>query len=225
VTKSWIEKITQAGTLPEVDPSQFNDPLALKTAWTPAKVGGASFQTYKLVGSGPNRFEFKPTLGAKIFYLFFLFLGLAVLLGFVFRVIFYQDSVWGPLIMVPFIGLVFTALGIFLLYVGLQPRTFDKTIGQYWQGKQPPSPYANPAQQKSSNKASTSTPLSQVHALQIVDEYIRTKNNAYMSYEINLVLKDASRVNVLDHANKEKILEDAETLANFLNVKIWNAAH
>ena len=43
-----------------------------------------------------------------------------------------------------------------------------------------------------------------------------------MSYEINLVCEDASRYNIIDHEHKMSIIEDAETLNDFLGVPLWN---
>ena len=65
------------------DPSKFNDPIAMQTDWTPVKSGGSSFQSHKLVVTDPNRVEFRATIGAKAFYLIFLFAGIAIFLGFV----------------------------------------------------------------------------------------------------------------------------------------------
>jgi hypothetical protein len=42
-----------------------------------------------------------------------------------------------------------------------------------------------------------------------------------MSYELNLVLKDGRRINVVDHGGADKIRTDAATLADFLGVPVW----
>ena len=63
------------------DPARFGDPLALQTEWTPAKRGGTNFRTHKLASIGPNRIEFRPTIGAILFYLLFFFMGLGVLVA------------------------------------------------------------------------------------------------------------------------------------------------
>ena len=49
-----------------------------------------------------------------------------------------------------------------------------------------------------------------------------TKNSSFTSYEINLILKDWSRINVIDHWNKNAILEDAKILWDFLRVRVWD---
>ena len=68
-----------------VDPLTFNDPVAEKTSWGPAKRGGASFCAHKLVEKAHYRIEFPLVFGAILFYLAFLLTGLGVLIGFSFK--------------------------------------------------------------------------------------------------------------------------------------------
>ncbi len=55
-----------------------------------------------------------------------------------------------------------------------------------------------------------------VYALQIIAESIKSKDSRYVSYELNLVLKDATRINLVDHGWYEQLREDADTLSNVL---------
>ncbi|RWX50781.1 hypothetical protein VU01_12641, partial [Candidatus Electrothrix marina] len=48
--------------------------------------------------------------------------------------------------------------------------------------------------------------------------------SSYCSYEINLVLQDGSRINVVDHGKKNRIREDAHALAEFLGKPLWDAS-
>lgn len=57
--------------------------------------------------------------------------------------------------------------------------------------------------------------LSDVHVLQILSEYVNGKSS-FTSFELNLILKDSTRVNVIDHGNLEEIRNNAQTLANTL---------
>ena len=63
--------------------------------------------------------------------------------------------------------------------------------------------------------------LSQIHAIQIIPEWVSGKNS-FVSYEINIVLKDFSRHNIVDHGNIKKIREDAEKISMFLGVRMWD---
>lgn len=43
-------------------------------------------------------------------------------------------------------------------------------------------------------------------------------------YEINLVLADGSRINLVHHGARSIISEDAKTLGSFLEVPVWDAS-
>jgi hypothetical protein len=47
--------------------------------------------------------------------------------------------------------------------------------------------------------------------------------NSYYSYELNLVLDDGSRINVVDHGNLDRLRSDAQTLSRFLDKPVWDA--
>jgi len=59
--------------------------------------------------------------------------------------------------------------------------------------------------------------------LQLLSEYVSGDKSSYYSYELNLVLDEASRINVVDHENLEQLRGDARTLAQFLDKLLWDA--
>ena len=65
--------------------------------------------------------------------------------------------------------------------------------------------------------------LHTISALQIIKERIQTKNSSYKSYELNIVMEDGKRFNVIDHGNYEAVKADAKTIADFLGVPYWDA--
>ena len=75
-----------------------------------------------------------------------------------------------------------------------------------------------------SNNQHALTHLSEVKAIQVLRERISSKNGSYYSYEINLVLADASRINVIDHGKHEAVIDDAELLATTLGVPLWDGS-
>ena len=200
------------------DPSQLNDPVAMQTSWTPAKSGGANFQTHKLVKVNTYRLEFRASIGAKLFYLIFLLVGIGVLIGVSFVKLssgglsFNIDTIM-PLAM----GLIFTVIGGAMVYFGTRPIVFDKTKGAFWKARQ--SPAALSMKQDRKHFAE----LERIHALQLIAEYVRGNKTSYYSYELNLVLGNGDRVNVIDHSNESKLREDARTLSAFLEKPVWDA--
>ncbi|MBL1214362.1 MAG: hypothetical protein HND52_13470 [Ignavibacteriae bacterium] len=217
--KELLEKIqTLSRTQTPFDVSRFNDPVAEKTLWTPAKGGGANFKTHNLVKVDYSRIEFRSSVGAKLFYLIFLLVGLGVMIGVSVSKI--SDGTfgfnWETFLMLTF-GSIFAGVGGGLLYYGSAPVVFDKKAGYFWKGRKSPREVFNKSSIKHLAK------LEDVHAIQLISEFVWGNKSSYHSYEINLVLKDASRINVIDHGNIKSIRENAETLSAFLDKPVWYA--
>ena len=92
-----------------------------------------------------------------------------------------------------------------------------KKIGAYWKGRKSPREVFNKSELKNFAE------LDDVHAIQLISEFVRGNKTSYHSYELNLVLQDGKRLNVIDHGNKNVIKENAETLSKFLDKPIWDA--
>ena len=137
--------------------------------------------------------------------------GLVVLLGLVTFVGPFIREEASPL-WLHLVGVGFMALGVGLWIKADQRRIFDKELGYYFRGKT----------LKNDSSTSTSIPLHDIVAFQILMEHVKGGKSDYKSYELNLVLKDGSRIMVLDHADKDQIKEDTAQLSAFLNVPIWH---
>ena len=200
-----------------IDPSKFSDPVADSTEWGPAKRGGSSFKTHKLVYFDGQRVEFKGSTGAKVFSMIFFLVGLGFIVG---SSIFFttgNNREFEIPMIIPFIfGLIFATIGFFMYRSMTSPIVFDKTLGHFWKGRKSPREVFN------IDSIKVHTKLDQIHAIQILSEYCHTDKSHYYSYELNLILKDSSRINVIDHGNLKTLREDANTLADFLGVPIWD---
>ena len=64
-----------------VDASKFNDPVALRTDWTPTRSGNSSIRTHKLVVNTPEQLKFKATLNAQLIYVIIFLFGAGFLYG------------------------------------------------------------------------------------------------------------------------------------------------
>lgn len=219
-----LDKIKAAFKKPEINPGDFNDPIAEKISWAPLNGGGTNFKTRKFVQVNPNRVEFKKTIMMKIFPWIFICFPIIV-----FSIILYNgeialnsQNIASPENLVVLVPFVFIGGGIFLLLKTNKSIVFDKRYGYYWKGKSEPETY-----NLSANK--NFIRLSDIHAIQLIREYIRSSSgssssgSSYYSYELNLILKDERRINVIDHGHKRSIIEDSQLLSDFLHVPVWNA--
>lgn len=206
------------GVCHTVDPSRFRDPLAMETEWTPAVSGGASFGTHKLVKVGSDRMEFRATGGARLFSFAFILIGAGVMIGFLVAGMSTGGMAFNPGAILPAgLGLVFICLGVYLLHQGTIPIVFDRRLGFFWKGREAPNEVVDWKNIKCCAK------MDNIHALQLIFEYCRGNKSSYYSYELNLVLKDGRRINVVDHGNRNRLKEDAAMLSGFLEKPVWDA--
>jgi len=193
------------------DPSTLKDEIALKTSWSPANTGGANFGSHRLKQVSDQRIEFRVKKRLMMFAYIFIFCGLGVM------ALFIGEGMTGDIVMlyigIPFGG-AFLAVGIFLRrYLG-RKIIFDKQTGQFQKGHK--------------GHFSEHCLLSDIHAIQLLREYIHSSDDddndtSYYSYELNLVLRDASRLNVIDHGNLSDIYYGADVLSAYLNIPVWDA--
>lgn len=211
--KKWVKTV---GSIEPFDATRFNDPLAESIEWAPQKRGGSNFHTHKMVAVDSHRLEFRPTLGAKLFS------GLFITVGVGFPVLFLtagsdspdMESVWGVLGILLF-GALFAGVGGWIFYSMAKPRVFDKYTSMYWKGHKKPDYIYRPEDEENAAM------ISNIYAIQLIREYVKSDKSSYYSYELNLVLDDGRRLNVIDHGNKNEILEDARELGEFLDVPVW----
>jgi hypothetical protein len=208
---SLLQSITNTKETPKVsfDPTQFNDPIAMNTSWTPLERGGSNSRTRRLQQSIPSRIEFVPTKTVICFYLGFLLLGVAGIL----------ISIEIKDIVIFFFSLFFVFFGILIYYEMTKSIVFDLQTG-FWKGRAKPENLHN-------GSIKTLIRFHQIHALQLISELVVSggkSRSRFLSYELNLVLQDGKRINVVDHGDIASLREEAKILSKFLSVPIWDAA-
>jgi len=201
----------------EVRLKDTDDPVAGKTQWEPAKSGGASFKTQKLTSEN-GVLKVSSTVGHRIFGLVFLIPGLAaVLVGCPWSI---SNGEWGTGLFFLVWGVLFGGAGALILIMQ-KPFTIDPLRGVYYRGKLDMSA---PATLDPDKRGSTHD----IHAIQLLSERIRSSSSSgsssYRSYELNLVFKDGSRINVMDHGKQAAIEEAAQVIAGALNIPVWKMA-
>ena len=179
---------------------------------SPIAPGGSNFETHVLTKTSKG-YQFKPSRGYALFCSLFALISYGGFLGLgIYQ--FLKDYSFNFLKehgFVAIVGLFFFMGSNVLLFQFFKPIVFSKSINVYYKGY-------------SSKKESKHTiPLHTIAALQIIGERVKSSKSFYTSFELNLVLDDASRLNVIDHGNLSAIIEDADILAHYLNIPIWHA--
>ncbi len=217
--KKFIKDLAKLGQRPDsgFDPATLEDPIATKTEWSPAKSGGASFCTHTLQMLTPDSCAFKISVGALFFYMVFLLVGLGCFGAWLYMLLTGQtqeENQW----VLGLVGFIFSLVGGGMYHFGARPRIFDKRAGYYSVGK------INLRKMTHKKPRSKNlTPLNEIHAIQLTSEHVRGDKSSYYSYELNLILSDAKRINVVDHGKLSQLRADAHTLADLLGVPVWDA--
>ncbi|WP_179020286.1 hypothetical protein [Winogradskyella forsetii] len=191
--------------------------LKSKVSSSPLKSGGANFTTHVLIEESSSKILYKPSIGVAFFNFAFLAVGLGVLFFGLYPLLNngfdFAEIEWFLLLF----GLIFATAGGLMFYFFYMPRIFDKQLGIYYKAYKID---VNTIRKDTSKKY---IPLKSIIAIQIIGEHVKSDKGSYKSFELNLVLKDATRKNIIDHGNLKAIIIDAEILSQFLNIPIWHA--
>jgi hypothetical protein len=217
--KNIKEHINQAGNAVNFDYAKFNDPMAKQVKWTALKQGGSNGKTHTLHEINSDRLEYKMAATKKVGSLFFLILFTALPLYFIImEVDFTSNEAF------LFIAL-FGAMTVFLVISTFKkirhesiPIVLDKSIGKFWKAKEGPD--VKPELMNSP----LAYDLDHVHAIQLLAHYVKRERTGFYAYELNFVMNDTQRLNVIRHGRKGAILEDGERISKFLNVPVWDAS-
>ncbi|MEN9362357.1 MAG: hypothetical protein RL095_3892 [Verrucomicrobiota bacterium] len=202
-----IKRLLGVTEKPPFDPSVFGDPLAQRIDWSPLVQGGTNIRTHQLDFQHSQRLEFRATAAARFCAGIFIVLPATLILAAFVK----KNFPWAAAI----VGAVLLTIGIALWREFTKPIVFDKARGWYWKSRQEPLGLPRRENLKAACK------LDEIRALQILGERCKTKNSSFYSYELNLVLSDGSRLGVVDHGRLEELRTDAQHLAEFLGVPIW----
>ena len=170
--------------------------------------GGASFETH--IAQQKNEvFKFLPSIK---FVLYTLMYGVLAVLSWYFGMQLMPNdnglSIIGFLLLG--VSLVFLCAFLYFLKDYLVSITFSKKHGYYYKG------YFNIKYLRTSK-----VNLEDIVAIQILGKITTEKIAPFNSFEINLVTKDSERFHIIDHSNLKSIINDANSLSEFLRVPIW----
>ncbi len=206
--KQFIRKTKSKKKKGEFDPQIFKDPFALEVSWDAAsRGGGGAFKFHTLHYTNSSRCVFRATF-AGILISFILFaIGITPLI-----------TVGLNIISIGFF-LIFGLVGFYGIFFGTAPIVFDKNKGCFWMRN-----WFGPKEKKLDYFCR----LEDIHAIQIISEIFTSRNGSsihkHSSYELNIILNNKKRINVLDYGQKKDIKKYAKMLSLFLNVPLWDAS-
>ena len=177
---------------------QFGDAFAREIDWRSLTQNGkANFKYRSISKELSGSLHYKPSRQLKIwvvgFPIAFIVFGLLAIS---------QSFIYVFKIHVLLFGILMVVVGIIAFIRGIDPIVFDAKHKLFYKGN-PQSP-------------SKTIPFDDIYAIQIVDCY------GDSPLELNLVLKNKERFNVVSHPDKKAIIEDADVLSKFLSIPIWN---
>ncbi|MFN7113289.1 MAG: hypothetical protein ACK4PK_02910 [Alphaproteobacteria bacterium] len=201
----FLKKIAEKlGTFPQArDPSEFKDDIAKRTEWEAFNKASGNVNLSRLITDPDGHHLFyKPTLGLYLLSGGFIFMGLfcpAIIIG---STIQEGKPIDKDVIVPTLICLVFAVIGIGIFF-GLRKRLrFDMTERCVIDGE-------------------ARTYFSEIHALQLVVQ----RGNKYRNYQLNLVLRDAERVHVMNYADSQTARADTARIAAAIGIaetRIWD---
>ncbi|MEO0900077.1 MAG: hypothetical protein AAFY71_26920 [Bacteroidota bacterium] len=204
--------------LPEkLNLKRFAHPMAEKVAWAPLKPGGTNVRAEKAVQISAMEVIIKSTFTVKAIALLVFLLGLSMLFLGVADMINPSQGILefhGGFLML--ISLLPLWAGNHLIKKVAKRSNFQRENSSFFQEK--------PERAFSIQKIKSSeVSLDNIVAIQLLREYIRSSEGKHFdSYEMNLVLDDGSRVNLMDHGDLRSIRSDAKMIARFLSVPVWD---
>jgi len=207
---------------------KFDDPVAQRIDWHHLKKGsGSSSQNRKLASASGDRLKVVNTMGGMTIPLLGAFGGLALIwiaVDSYFQII---SSGGEPISSKAFafllvVGILIMGPAILVLRPG-DKLTFDKSAGYFWRGRKKPPNAGGDAQDPDV------FPLERIAALQIPPKkLVRFRDNnrdrSFFCYELNLILDDNERINLMDHGDLADIRADAIKLGRYLEKPVFDAS-
>lgn len=182
----------------------YDDKFAEETYWQPMRPGGANFRTHEIEKLSETSLALKNNMSMNAIYILFLAPGLVLFVfGWLEAIAKHGtfSAIWDG---TNWTGLIFVVVGLFLKSAFASAYfLFDKSTNAL-------------------NSDEVNISLDRIKALQVIDEITGGhEGGVYTSYELNAVLDNGDRIHLMDHGDLSAFQEDAEHLAEFLDVPIW----
>ncbi len=199
------------------------DEVIWKTSFLPLSRWWASFKTHTLIIDDFWNIIFKvkmwfPIIFIVAFWIPLIVTTIKIFIDIVNGEILNIDSIWMFIWEILF-SLIFLIPIFLIFYFTSKSKIFDFQNWYYYDLRNQKKLFELLNNEKYKNKI---IPIKEIHALQILKKRVTWKNSSYDSFELNMILRDSSRINIIDHWNLEEIRKNADELSNKLRVKIYD---
>ena len=180
---------------------KYEDERAAKTDWSPLLTTSANFDTHKLHINKKGQYSFRPTWGTLMFSLTFTILGL-----FIYTITYLAtyNNFWLSLLCL--LPLVFVVMGLVELKTAWTPLRVKIRNGKFILGW----------------GRDDFVRLEEISSLQLLPYQASIRGPRYLNYQLNLVLSGGARKNIVSYYHQEKAVQNAEQLAEHLDIRLWN---
>jgi hypothetical protein len=200
------------------DPTQITAPLAAPMKWKPARFGSNSFRTHDLIEIPPHRVELRAAGRPRRICRGLVFGGGVILVAFVlYAVLRGLSALSMEAFAVPVAGVTFIAIGWGMMRLEMKPMVFDVRTGWYWKGKAEAEPTQSWRPPKDAAR------IADIRALQLLSKRFSGAYASFKCYELNLVLTDGRRLNVLNHGDLSAIRSQAAAISKLIAKPVWDA--
>lgn len=226
--KDIVNKIDSAiPSLFPVDPTKFNDPVALQTGWKKLRSANTNRASNKLVEKSPDLLAYKPSIGGCIFGSVFILIGVFVVFMYILIgrdnssiTIETASGSSDNLVFLALIGLVCMAIGVLIILLATSPVAFDKNAGVFYKGRRQ-------RRFQDTDHSKNALRFNDIHAIQLLTYLTSTSSNNgptrfYTVYEMNLIRHDGQRINVNTYNKSVRARDDAAKIGAFVNVPVWD---
>ncbi len=186
----------------------FDDEFCKEIEWNPMEGGGRRFKMRKF-SKKEGQLIYMPSLGLIAFYSLFFIAGTFM--------IHINDLEGAGQYVIPIVVLaMFLLLNKFLK--DLRPMVFDSNRSEFRRG------WGQGSEGVKKKKSIQLISFEMIHAVQVVGEYFNGSDGggSSSSYELNLVLKDKSRIHIMDYKDEEYVLTHANHISEMVKIPIWD---
>ncbi|MCB0738750.1 MAG: hypothetical protein KDC92_14645 [Bacteroidetes bacterium] len=183
--------------------------------WKPMpNAGSANFVSAKLNVVSDSKIEIVPSNGMGCFIWLFIGIGIFLLLISLSIVWLFGIDSMKEAWVVPAAGAFFVLFSLLFKKLGTRRSYCDLALGYFWQGKKD-------LNTLTTGEAKNQVRLSEIAALQMLKKEVLSSKRNYTNIELNLVLKNGKRINLLSHIDGNQIAADAVIIASLLKLQVW----